>query len=90
MIPVTDKELAMRLNSFIRGLSIDPGCELNDNTSLLQSVLCDSAAMLQLAEWVQGEVGPDLDLLQFDLSKEWDTIADIQRFIQRHRSVKAG
>ena len=90
MDPVTDKQLHERLTAFVRGLTIDPGCELNDTTSLLQSGLCDSAATLQLAEWVQGEVGPGVNLLEFDLSKEWDTIADIERFVLRHRGTKAG
>lgn len=82
--------MCSRLLSFIRGLSPDPRSELNEHTSLLQSGLLDSAATLQLAEWIQREVGADVDLLQFDLSKEWNTITDIERFIQRHRRNQTG
>jgi aryl carrier-like protein len=77
--------LRLRLLSFIHGLNADPRWELNERTSLLQSGLLDSAATLQLAEWIQREVGADVDLLQFNLSKEWDTIGDIEGFIQRCR-----
>jgi aryl carrier-like protein len=88
--PAPDTSLRPRLLSFIRGLNADPRLELNECTSLLQSGLLDSAAMLQLAEWIQREVGADVDLLQFDLSKEWDTIVDIEGFIQRCRHNQTG
>jgi aryl carrier-like protein len=83
--PAPDTSLRPRLLPFIRGLNADPRLELKERSSLLQSGLLDSAAMLQLAEWIQREVGADVDLLQFDLSKEWDTISDIEAFIQRCR-----
>jgi hypothetical protein len=79
-----------RLLSFIRGLNTEPHLELNERTSLLQSGLLDSAATLQLAEWIQREVGANVDLLQFDLSKEWDTIGNIEGFIQRCRHDQTG
>jgi aryl carrier-like protein len=76
--------LRVRLITFIRELAVTPGAELNEDTVLLRSGMLDSAAMLQLTEWIQREVGAAVDLLQFDLSKEWDTIADVEKFIQRH------
>ncbi|HUJ71763.1 MAG TPA: hypothetical protein VLZ30_05930 [Verrucomicrobiae bacterium] len=85
MNPASDTSLRSRLLSFIRGLNTETHSELDERTSLLQSGLLDSAATLQLAEWIQREVGADVDLLQFDLSKEWNTIIDIENFIQRHR-----
>jgi aryl carrier-like protein len=85
-----DPSLRSQLFSFIRGLSPDPRGELNEQTSLLQSGLLDSAATLQLAEWIQREVGADVDLLQFDLSREWNTIIDIENFIQGHRRTQTG
>ena len=90
MDPAPDTSLRPRLLSFILGLNADPHLELNECTSLLQSGLLDSAAMLQLAEWIQREVGVDVDLLQFNLSKEWDTIGDIEGFIQRRRHNQTG
>jgi len=85
-----DTSLRSRLLTFTRGLSPDPRVEMNEWTPLLQSGLLDSAATLQLAEWIQREVGADVDLLQFDLSKEWNTIIDIENFIQRHRRTQTG
>ena len=85
MNSASDTPLRSRLFSFIRGLTTETHSELDERTSLLQSGLLDSAATLQLAEWIQREVGADVDLLQFDLSKEWNTIIDIENFIQRHR-----
>jgi acyl carrier protein len=82
--PTHETSLRARLISFICELDIDPALELTEHTVLLRSGLLDSAAMLQLAEWIQREVGAEVDLLQFDLSKEWDTIAGIEKFIQRH------
>ena len=79
-----ETSLRARLIAFIRELEVAPGAELNEHAVLLRSGRLDSAAMLQLAEWIQREVGGEVDLLQFDLSKEWDTIADIEKFIQRH------
>ena len=84
MNPTPDISLRERLISFIRELDMNPGSKLNESTSLLRSGLLDSAAMLQLAEWIQPEVGAEVDLLQCDLSKEWETVADIEKFIQRH------
>ena len=88
--PAPDTSLRSRLLAFVHGLNVDPRSELNERTSLLQSGLLDSAAMLQLAEWIQREVGADIDLLQFDLSKEWETIAAIENFIQRRRHNQTG
>ena len=90
MNPASDTSLRSRLLSFIRGLNTETHSELDERTSLLQSGLLDSAATLQLAEWIQSEVGADVDLLQFDLSKEWNTIIDIENFIQRHRRNQTG
>ena len=59
--------------------------ELREDTSLLKSGVFDSLALLQLAEWIEREVGPGVDLRTFDLSEEWDTIGDIVNFIERHR-----
>jgi aryl carrier-like protein len=90
MSPTPDTSLRSRLYSFLRELSPDPCLELNEQSELLRSGLLDSAATLQLAEWIQREVGADVDLLRFDLSKEWNTVSDIERFILRHRHDHAG
>jgi acyl carrier protein len=83
--PVPDTSLRARLLAFIDSLNVPLDGGLNPSTSLIKSGLFDSAAILNLATWIQKEVGPDVDLLQFDLSKEWETVGDIENFIQRQR-----
>jgi acyl carrier protein len=80
-----ESSLRTRLISLFRDLNVGTDSEWNADTSLLRSGLLDSLATLQLAEWIQREVSADVDLLQFDLSEEWETIASIERFIERHR-----
>ena len=60
-----------------------PG-DLDDDTSLIRSGLLDSTALFDLALWVEERVEPGLDLTSFDLSEEWDTLARLQAFIERH------
>ena len=61
-----------------------PG-ELTDDTSLIRSGLIDSAALFDLALWVEAQVAVDLDLANFELAEEWDTVARVLAFIERHR-----
>ena len=60
--------------------------ELTDETSLLQSGVFDSLAILQLANWIDGEMDSPIDLASVDLLQEWDTVADIVRFIESRRA----
>lgn len=86
MDPATDNSLRERLVAFLAGLNGGLRSELTADTSLLKSGLYDSSAIVNLAEWIQNEVGPGVDLLQFDLAKEWETVADIERFVRQHRA----
>ena len=77
-----------RLCEFIRervSMAGKTGEELHDSTSLIRSQLLDSLALLHLAAWVEDEVGAPLDLSYLDPAAEWDTVADIERFIETHR-----
>jgi neutral ceramidase len=76
--------LRARLMLLLRELSLGADLELTPDTSLLRSGLLDSLATLQLTEWIQREVGPDVDLLQFDLSAEWETVGRIEQFVERY------
>ena len=75
-----------KLLDFIRGLELDFSGELTDDTPLLESGLLDSLALLQLAQWVELEVGRKLDPAAFDLQKEWSTVAGILRFVEAQKS----
>jgi acyl carrier protein len=62
--------------------------DLDDHASLIQSGLIDSSALFELALWIEDRVAPGLDLTSFDLAEEWDTLAKLQAFIERHRAAR--
>lgn len=64
----------------------DPNFTVSDDTPLISSGLIDSLALFKLALWVEEETNTTLDLMSLNLSKEWDTIPDILRFIREKRS----
>ena len=74
-----------RLVAFIKGQDLDPGFQFKEDTSLIQSGVLDSLALFNLALWIEQQIDPQVDLTAFDLAKQWDTMADILRFIERHR-----
>jgi acyl carrier protein len=84
---------AAALRSEITRIIEDCGAELprdfDDHTSLIRSGLLDSTALFQLVLWVEEQVGPDLDLAAFDLAAEWDTVAKLLAFTERHRRKPA-
>lgn len=56
--------------------------QLTDTTSLVRSGLVDSLGLLNIASFVEGEIGHQLDAVTLDPAREWDTIADILEFIR--------
>jgi len=58
--------------------------DLDDHMSLIQSGILDSTALFELTLWVEDHVAPGTDLTTFDLAEEWDTIAKLLAFIERH------
>ena len=56
--------------------------QLTDTTSLVRSGLVDSLGLLNVASFVEGEIGHQLDAVTLDPAREWDTIADILEFIR--------
>ena len=55
-----------------------------DDTSLIRSGLLDSAALFELALWVESRVPPGLDVTAFDLAEMWDTVEKVLAFVQHH------
>ena len=82
--------LQNRLITLIKEQDVELNCDLNENTSLIKSGLFDSLALFNLAIWIEQEIGARVDLTEFDLSGEWDTIADIISFIQKQRGNDRG
>jgi acyl carrier protein len=58
--------------------------DVKDDSSLIKSGKLDSLALLNVALFVESEIGVNLDLTSFDLAREWDSIAGILGFISRH------
>ena len=56
---------------------------LEDDTSLIASELLNSLSLLELADWVDDQMGGKLDLNNTNIAKEWDTIEQILGFIER-------
>lgn len=75
-----------RLLAFIRDLQLPLDGEVGDETQLIDSGRLDSLALVELALWVEGEVGKPLDPAAFDLRMEWQTVSSVVRFIERHRN----
>ena len=63
--------------------------DVDDNASLISSGLLDSTALFEVAPWVEEHVARELDLTTFDLVEEWDTIAKLLAFVERHRTGAA-
>ena len=59
--------------------------ELTETSSLIRSGLVDSQGLLNMALLVEREIGRPVDLTAIDLVSEWDTIADVIRFIEARR-----
>lgn len=79
--------LRNELVALIRSLAPEFDGQLSDDVSLIQSGALDSMALFQLAEWIDGQVGDrgEINLDQEDLREQWDTVANILKFIERHR-----
>jgi len=87
-VPISMKD---RLFTFVRqqfdanGLASE-SARLKDDTSLIKSGLLDSANIVDLAIWIEREIGPGgVDLTTCDIAEEWDTPANIVLFVERHR-----
>ena len=59
--------------------------ELTDSTSLIQSGVVDSVRLLDVAVFVEQQVGHPIDLTSIELDRAWDTIPDILGFIDTAR-----
>jgi len=78
-----------RLHAFIQELlelaRNESAPELEPGTSLLVSGLLDSNSVLELALWIEEEVGHELDLEGIRFREEWDSIEAILAFVERNR-----
>jgi acyl carrier protein len=82
---ICDPALMERFWEFygLLGLTLDE--EPNAETLLVGSGLLDSLGLLQLATWIQEEIGRPIELEMFDLYEEWRTVGSVLDFIRTHR-----
>jgi len=74
-----------QLIEVIDGSGMEPVQALNDDTSLIKSGLIDSMGLFNLLVWIEGKIDSKIDFTEIDVSKEWDTIADILNFLEKHQ-----
>jgi acyl carrier protein len=79
------RRLSEKLIRAIAPADLDGIGELTETTSLIRSGLIDSQGLLNMALFVEREIGHPVDLTTIDLVSEWDTIADVIRFIEARR-----
>ena len=80
--------LQERLVAFLEELDLEESCEFKEDTSLIKSGVLDSLNLFKLATWIEAEIDNQIDLTEFNLLEEWDTIADILNFIELHRGTE--
>jgi acyl carrier protein len=73
------------LIALIEGSRVELPEPLCDDTSLIRSGLLDSLALFNLVLWIETQIGAPVNPAALDLSREWDTPADILRYIERER-----
>jgi acyl carrier protein len=73
------------LIALIEGSRVELPEPLRDDTSLIRSGLLDSLALFNLVLWIETQIGAPVNPAALDLSREWDTPADILRYIERER-----
>ena len=78
--------LREQLIDIIMGNDLELDGKLRDDTSLIKSGRFDSMALFNLALWIEGNTDSKLDFTAIDVSKEWDTIADILTFLEKNRN----
>jgi acyl carrier protein len=71
-----------RLFDFLVGLSLKLDGPLGSDSELFESGMLDSLALFNLAIWVEGELGEELDLTTIDIQKEWRTPGAVLKFIE--------
>jgi acyl carrier protein len=74
------------LISLIESWDLNIDGRLDVDTPLIASGLFDSLALFNLLVWIEQRIGAPIDPTSLDLAKEWDTVDDIVRFVDRRRS----
>lgn len=72
---------------FLRNVLPPDTPALSADTPLFGTGLLDSLSIVHLILFVEEQTGQPLDPVTFNLREEWTVIADVARFIDRHRGA---
>lgn len=81
----TEERVLAFVAAMLRDVERTPADGVHRELSLLASGLLDSHGTLELAAWIEEEIGGEVDLTTLDLAAAWDTPALIAAFIERQR-----
>ena len=84
--PSTRQRLLKKLARVIEGSTPAAIGELTDSTSLIRSGLVDSMRLLEVALFIEREIGRRVDLSSIDPERDWDTMGAILQFIDEVRA----
>lgn len=75
-----------RLIRYMKEVTPPSEVELRSDTPIFATGLFDSLALVQLIIWAEAEIGAPIDPGTLDFQKDWSTVADVARFIERTQS----
>ena len=74
-----ERELAAAIEDWIPSLT----GRIQTETPLFESGQLDSLALLNLVTWIEDRTGTTVDVGSIDPVRDWSTVADILRYIER-------
>jgi acyl carrier protein len=66
----------------LAALNLPYDAEIDEDTRLFELGGLESLSLMRLAQWIEAEVGGDLDLTSFNVMEEWRTPGAIVAFIK--------
>jgi acyl carrier protein/GNAT superfamily N-acetyltransferase len=82
--------LKAELERALESWGVDPADFADEHNSLIGAGLLDSLALFNLSVWLEERIGRPIDPAQLDVVTQWDSVASILHFIERHGDVAAG
>jgi acyl carrier protein len=77
--------LREQLRALIDELARPDGEPIDDDAPLISSGRLESIALLNVALWVEEQIDAAVEITSFDLAAEWDSVAQILEFVEKHR-----
>jgi acyl carrier protein len=77
--------LREQLRALIGALAHPDEEAIDDDTPLISSGRVESITLLNVALWVEEQIDAAVEITSFDLAAEWDSVAQILEFVEKHR-----